>query len=179
MSQEKEIWNDIPGFVGLYEASNLGRIRINALSNRKKGKLQPGDILKPIKRKNGYFCISLTQHDGKRVGHTVNRIVAMSFLGLPKNESYQAAHLDNNRENNKVSNLCWATSKENHSHRVEHGTNAVGTRNGMAKINETLVRAIRQKIRSGFSQVAVAKEFCISNVQVRNIALGINWKHVS
>jgi transposase-like protein len=37
---------------------------------------------------------------------------------------------------------------------------------------------IRQAIASGRTQVAVAREFGVSNVQVRNIALRRSWSHV-
>jgi hypothetical protein len=176
---EVEIWRDIPNFIGLYQASNLGRIRVSPESPRIKGQSYPGKVLKPIERKYGYLCISLISEDGKRTGHTVNRLVALAFFGEPPNCKYQAAHLDGSKKNNNIKNLVWATSKENCAHKIIHGTAGIGIKNGRSKVNEEIVREIRQKVSAGMSRLSVSKQFNISNVQVANIVDRISWKHVA
>ena len=56
---ENEIWKDIPNYEGIYQASNLGRIksleRIDAIGNR----LLKEKILKPRLNNNGYYRVSL------------------------------------------------------------------------------------------------------------------------
>jgi hypothetical protein len=172
-----ETWRDIPGYVGLYQASDQGRIRIHPETPRKKGLSFPGRVLQS-KKQYGYSVVNLIDHDGVRHGHSINRLVAFAFHGEPPTPKHQAAHLDGDRQNNVPSNLCWATSKENHGHRAAHGTDPRGERSNSAKLTAPQVVMIRQAIASGRTQVAVAREFGVSNVQVRNIALRRSWSHV-
>lgn len=172
-----EVWLDIPGYETLYQVSDMGRVRISPESPRRKGPSFPGKVLS-LQKRDGYLITNLIAPDGIRHGHSVNRLVALAFHGLPPTEKHQAAHIDGNRENNSPSNICWATSKENHGHRVLHGTDPKGERNGRAKLTEKDVLLIRSRVFSGETQISVAEQFGVSNVQVRNIAMGITWGHV-
>ena len=172
-----ESWVDIPDYIGLYQVSDAGRVRVHPQSSRKKGPSSPSKILTLADRK-GYLVATLMDLNGKRKGTTINRLVAIAFHGNPPTTAHQAAHLDGNRKNNLPSNICWATSKENHSHRVLHKTDAKGTRNGRSKIKESDVIAIRNAVLRGLTKVSIASEFGISNTQVNNIALQKSWSHI-
>ena len=52
----EEFWKEIRGYEGLYEVSNLGRVRRTSISNR----LHNDGILKPIKR-NNYLKVVLSK----------------------------------------------------------------------------------------------------------------------
>ena len=70
----KEIWVYIKGYKGLYEVSNLGRVR--SLSNDRSRKEK---ILKPVTNVKGYLYVGLCK-DGKQKMHYIHRLVAEAFL---------------------------------------------------------------------------------------------------
>lgn len=99
-----EIWKDIPNYEGLYQISNLGRIR--SLYNYR-GKY---NILKP-KEKRGYYQIGLRKNK-KRKWIAIHRLVALTFIPNPNN--YKVVnHKNEDKLDNKVENLEWCTTKYN------------------------------------------------------------------
>ena len=93
----KEIWKDIKNFEGLYQVSNLGRVK----SKRK--------ILKPIKGE--YFKVVLCKNKIRYTKY-IHRLVAETFI-FNNNNKLQVNHKDENKLNNNVNNLEWITFKEN------------------------------------------------------------------
>lgn len=113
---EKEIWKDIPGYEGLYKASNLGRIK--SLPKRKNGRcagfyIMRERILKPQQSGCGYLFVRLaTMVNGKINKEYVHRVIATAFITNPNNLP-QINHKDENRTNNHVDNLEWCDAKYN------------------------------------------------------------------
>ena len=115
-----EIWRPIKGYEGLYEVSNLGRIRsLSRYVNHPKGgkRLVEGQIkvLPRPHKKTGYILASLYK-DGKGVTIAVHRLVAFAFPDIC-GEYFDGAvvdHIDTIRHNNKAENLRWCTISENH-----------------------------------------------------------------
>ena len=91
----QEIWKDIPEYEGLYQVSNLGRVK-----SKKK-------ILKPIKGE--YLKVGLSKN-GVQTTKYIHRLVAETFLGKC---NLQVNHKDENKYNNHLDNLEWVTFKEN------------------------------------------------------------------
>lgn len=116
--REEEIWKDIEGYEGLYQVSNMGRVK--SLSRMKwsgRGYFKtPEKILKARPFKNGYLYVNLWK-DGKMKHYTIHRLVSQAFIPNPNNLP-QVNHIDENKENNCVDNLEWVTCKEN----LNHGT---------------------------------------------------------
>lgn len=112
-----EIWKDIKGYEGLYQASNLGRIK--SLRNYH----QTGRILKTFKRPNGYLIVTLCNR-GKQTTKSVHRLVAETFIEKESNKD-QVNHKNGNKEDNRVDNLEWCTCKENINHAWENGLSKV------------------------------------------------------
>ena len=115
-----EIWKDIQGFNGVYQASNLGRIRttdhyVNYRNNSKA--IRRGKVLKAQKTKKGYYTIGLKK-DGVIIRNHIHRFIAQTFIENRKNK-LQVNHIDGDKENNNISNLEWATPKENTRHAIE------------------------------------------------------------
>ena len=95
-----EIWKAIRGFEGLYEVSNLGRVR------------RDGRVLKPHYRKrDGYAEVTLSKNNIP-VCRKVHHLVAAAFLSKPCG-LVEINHKDENRQNNAAENLEWRSHKEN------------------------------------------------------------------
>lgn len=103
-----EVWRDIQGYEGLYQASTFGNIR-----SLKKNKIT---ILKQHYDKNGYLKIVI-QHNSKRVSYLVHRLVALTFIENTQNKP-EVDHINTKKDDNRVSNLKWCTRKENLSNPV-------------------------------------------------------------
>lgn len=101
----KEIWRDIPGYEGLYQASNMGNIK--SLFRYKKQ-------LKAHTQPTGYKSVTLYKNH-KKYFKLVHRLIAQTFIPNPDNKP-AVNHLDENKANNKVSNLEWVTNKENQNY---------------------------------------------------------------
>lgn len=102
----QEIWKDIKGYEGLYQVSNLGRIKsLNFRGNNKEG------LLKPCKNSDGYLNVRLYK-DGNGKTLKVHRFVAEAFLSNPDNLP-QVNHKDEDKTNNCVDNLEWCDIKYN------------------------------------------------------------------
>lgn len=109
-----EKWKAIPCFQGLYEASNLGRIRSIDREVHRNGltsKFIKGKILSPNTQKNGYKVVSLSKQ-GKIQSFRVHRLVALAWIPNPDNLS-EVNHLNEDKADNSVSNLSWVSHQEN------------------------------------------------------------------
>ena len=109
-SNTPEEWRPIPGFEGVYEASDHGRIRSldrSVMKNGRPHRLQ-GRVLAPITTsKYGYLRVSLGRENLK----FVHRLVAEAFIG--DGTGLDVDHRDGDPGNNHVSNLRYLTHAEN------------------------------------------------------------------
>jgi hypothetical protein len=117
---ENEIWKAIEGFEGLYEISNMGRVKSLArVAHRPK----VGPL--PVKEKirctplntSGYPSIFLSK-DGVTTQFRIHRLVAQAFIPNPDNLP-QVNHLNNVKTDNRAENLEWITLLGNVYHAVE------------------------------------------------------------
>jgi hypothetical protein len=93
----EEIWKDIPGYEGLYQASNLGKIR------GKRG------LLKLSNSHKRYYYAQLTIN-GKNKSKSVHRLVALTFLGFSK---LDVDHINGDKFDNRACNLRYLTARDN------------------------------------------------------------------
>ena len=103
-----EHWKSIAGYEGLYEVSDIGRVK-----SLKYGKEK---ILKPGKDRGGYLQVSLCK-DGHVKTARIHRLVAEAFIQNPNNLA-TINHKDEVKTNNAVSNLEWMSMKDN----INYGT---------------------------------------------------------
>ena len=108
-------------------------IRKNGRADNRKGK-----ELKASINKYGYKQVTLSKNH-KRKTYTVHRLVAMAFLENPYNKE-TVNHIDGNKLNNCVSNLEWATNKEQKQHAIK---NELCTKNSEALENANKRRSIK------------------------------------
>ena len=109
-----EVWKDIAGYEGLYQVSNLGRVKslpreLKRFTDRKC--LAKERILTAHPNSKGYLRIQLKK-DGKTEQRFLHRLVAEAFIPNPSNKG-EVNHIDNAPTNNKAENLEWTTHKEN------------------------------------------------------------------
>ena len=116
-----ELWKPIKGYEGLYEVSNLGRVRSLTRDIRiRRGKSEyvytkNGNIVEPQERQHGYLGVCLYGHGGKNGRFTqksVHRLVAEAFVENP-NGYEEVNHKNENKKDNRVENLEWCTHRQN------------------------------------------------------------------
>ena len=137
----KEVWKDIDGYNGIYQVSNLGRIRSKwAGSHSAFGKNYR--ILKGSIGVTGYITIRLCKN-GKYITKTLHRLVANSFLPKIAGKDF-IDHIDGCRTNNSINNLRWVTQKENSNNPISI---------------ERITKANQKKIRRGSKNNRASKVY--------------------
>ena len=138
----EEIWMPIKGYEGLYDVSNLGRVKRLERTTENSGTYSGYStfkelILKPRenKKRHGYYEISLKKNK-KEKRFKIHRLVALTFIPNPDNKP-EVNHKDGDKSNNCVDNLEWVTSKENKKHAWETGLQNANHRKRPIKCNET------------------------------------------
>ncbi len=108
-----EIWKDVDGFEGIYQVSNLGRVKSFWSKNK--------NILKPYKDHEGYYQVKLVRYSGaKSKNKRIHRLVAIAFIPNPENKP-TVNHKKGIKLDNRVNELEWATYSENHLHAYRIG----------------------------------------------------------
>lgn len=111
-----EEWRDVVGYEGLYQVSNLGRVRSldrvcrshgNA-TMKKRGRILSQRTRKPYPYKVVALCV-----DRKMRHFLVHRLVAFAFLPVINGEHLQIDHINGDHSDNRVENLRWCTCQEN------------------------------------------------------------------
>ena len=100
----EEVWKDIRGYEGLYQVSNVGRVK----------RVKTGRILKGIFSGYGYVQVDLSK-EGCTSKKLIHRLVAQAFIPNVDNK-LEVNHINEDKTNNRVDNLEWVTRKENNNH---------------------------------------------------------------
>lgn len=115
-----EGWKPLIGWEDLYEVSNYGRIK----------SLWHNTIINGCYDRDGYIKMTLTNNDRKQTTYRKCRLVAMTWIPNPDNKP-EIDHINTIRDDDRVVNLRWSTSKENKNNpntienkkRVDYGFN--------------------------------------------------------
>lgn len=120
---QNEVWKDIPHYEGLYQVSNLGRVKAlpRERVNHTGGKwIQPEQLMSISIDDDGYQKLSLTTINHKRKTERVHRLVALAFIDNPEGKP-EVNHINCIRSDNRVENLEWVTHEENNQYVVKCG----------------------------------------------------------
>lgn len=169
-----EIWRPIVGYETSYEVSDLGRVRRSDDHPHSKGK-RP---LKPyVHKKTGYASVGLCR-GGVNKTLNVHVLVAKAFLG-ERPTGFDCAHLDGVRKNCAATNLKWATRKENHSHKIIHGTHLFGERINPHKLAERDIPEIFRLRMCGVTGYEISQRLGVTVGCVFSVLSRKTWKRAS
>ena len=122
----EEKWIPVQGYEGMYEVSNLGRVRSltrEVIQKNRYGQntkhIYHGRLIAFDSTPSGYKQVDLHMN-GKTRRFLVHRLVAIHFLDRPSGKDY-INHIDNDVTNNTISNLEWCTQSENIQYAYEKG----------------------------------------------------------
>jgi hypothetical protein len=170
-----EYWRPVVGYEGLYEVSDLGRVR--TLPGKKRGRWgwvnKVGCVRKTPINVYGYPTVDL-KHEGHRKTFTVHTLVLTAFVG-PRPEGYECRHLNGNRADSRLLNIAWGTPSENTDDRRRHGTFVQGETHGASVLTDDEVRLIRKMTGT---QASIAKTFNVSPSLISMIKSRTRWTHV-
>ena len=112
----EEIWKDIKGYEGLYQVSNMGRVKSleRTVWNGKGYYKTPERILKAGANGDGYLSVNLCK-DGRKKPYYVHRLVVQAFIENTQNLP-EINHKNEDKTDNRVENLEWC----NRSYNVEY-----------------------------------------------------------
>lgn len=174
-----EIWKPVVGFEGRYEVSSLGRFKALARPIKYKDGRQGFLNEKFIKGSivnTGYIAVSFDTKTRK----FAHQVVAEAFLGASLYRQ-TVNHKDGNKTNNCVSNLEWATYKQNNDHARARGlNNQHGERTNLSKYSDQFIDAVRNvhaKYSPNYDELGAL--FGLTGCHARQIVLRLTRKKLT
>ena len=173
----QELWLPVPGWEGLYDVSDLGRVKSLDRTDRR-GRQVTGRILKICYDSDGYPIVGLSR-DRTTLTQKVHCLVAAAFIG-PRPEGLIVLHGSKSRADNRACNLRYGTHQQNTADRLRDGTYGIGAQNSKAKLSEADIRLIRARLATGGeSQQSIANHFGVAQVTISEIKTGRTWAHLA
>jgi hypothetical protein len=187
-----ENWKSLKDIVengDYYEVSDNGNIR-SIDRYVKQGNIEriyKGKLISFKTDKYGYLKVSLSLF-GKVKSYYAHRLVALAFIPNLDNKP-QVNHInidnlssDDNKKDNRVTNLEWATSEENirHAHATGLKSAKKGEESASSKLTDVDIKKIRELwLTGGISQIKLSKMFGVSRGNIQHIIEYKTWKHIS
>jgi hypothetical protein len=130
----EEVWKDINGYEGLYQISNLGRVK--SLSREwttyRGGKRSKDETIMAISPDGKGYMQAFLSKDKKRMVFKVHHLVWNAFGNTQRNALKQIDHIDNIKTNNGIDNLRIVTNRENSSKRSMQRTDKTSEYTGVS-----------------------------------------------
>lgn len=114
--------------------------------------------------------------NGEYHWESIHRLVLLTFVGPAPTKRHQGAHGDGDKSNNKLSNLRWASPKENSADRAVHGSQVAGTSSPNTRITKDQVLAIRELNSLGFGYRGIAAAVGIGQSSAARITRGETYR---
>lgn len=114
-----EIWKDVVSYEGLYQVSNLGRVKSlerNIVTSNGKNMTRKEKILRPSNNNRGYMQVRFYVN-GNFPCLKVHRLVAEAFL-FEFDDGKQINHINGDKSDNRVENLECVDQMKNMEHRA-------------------------------------------------------------
>lgn len=179
MESSTEEWRPVLGYEGLYEVSDIGRVRSvdRTVNVRRKGcrhrRKRQGRMLR-IGSNRGRPTVGLWK-DGKQSVFFVHRLVLEAFVGS-RPEGLECCHGDGDHANNRIGNLRWDTHASNEADKDRHGTRPRRENHRSSKLTEHDVREIRRRYAAGeVTQRSLAFEFGVTRANVGHVVRRVTW----
>ena len=166
----EEEWRPVPGYEGLYEVSDLGRVRSL--------KFSPPRAIGQGASSHGYLQVGLS-HRGERVRmFRVHRLVLEAFRG-PCPSGMEALHGNNDRADASLVNLAWGTPARNQGDRARDHTTNRGEKCANAKLTWEEVCTIREALAADDcpSLSVLSERFGVGPSTLSKIRLGKRWAY--
>lgn len=173
-----ERWLAVLGYEGLYEVSDLGRVRSTDRESHPAGRasyFRAGRPLRPLMREGDYRKVNLYR-DGKCTQVKICSLVLSAFTE-PRPAGMVVRHGPGGMLDDRLVNLCWGTPVQNAADKIRDGTELRGERNGNSKLTAEIVLAIRNRRRNGEPKAVLAQEYGISVSQVYEVTHR-QWRHL-
>ena len=164
MQSYKEIWKDIPNYEGMYQVSNLGRVK-----SLKFGKER---ILKGSSARE-YRLISLCKDQSTKLRY-VHRIVMLAFVGK---SDLEVNHKNGIKTDNRLENLEYCTRSENIKHAFDTGLIPKGEDRSQSKLTRAKAKKIKYEYK-GWKLKDIAVIYKITPQMVGEIRSGKKWKYI-
>ncbi len=163
----EEIWMPVPNYERFYQISNSGKFAVLK---------KDGRVLRKLNTATQYLSASCRDIDGSgQKTLYIHQLVAKVFIG-ERPDGMVVRHIDGNRYNNHVSNLCYGSPHENTLDSIKNKTYAK-EKNGRSLLNQRMVNAIRSLFQDQIaSKAQLAKAFQVSDSTINAIIKNRNWK---
>ena len=148
-----ELWESIVNYEGLYEVSNLGRV---------KGLIRNKVLSPKVNCRTGYVEVTLYKN-GVGKTHRVHRLVALAFIPCA-DLSLEINHINENKLDNTVENLEWCDRNYN-----THYGNRI-------KLSVGDVHQIRLLREQGYSIQELSMLFDVSISQIYKVLGNKQWR---
>ena len=165
------------GYYTQYLISSYGRV----VSTRYRGVDGRVRILKLKTSTTKYFTLTLVIKNNKHVMVLVHRMVGEAFIPNPDNKP-QINHKDANKKHNHVSNLEWATAKENIDHVYENNLKRIlkGEEIKDSKYKEEdIIRVCKYLEENKLSIKEISLKTGVHSAMIIRIKNHKSWKHIS
>lgn len=172
-----ELWKEPLGIVEIpYLISTLGRVknkprRVYAWNGGWRD--IPERFVNLYLGPRGYLTFSLGKYRRPGMSRFLHNLVATTFIPNPEGKK-EVNHKDADKQNNRISNLEWATRAENAAHAAELGLYPRGARNNKTRITDEQVLEIRIRLQNGEKGNRIAKEFGVCTSTISHINTGRN-----
>ncbi len=172
-----ELWKDIQGYVGLYQISNLGRVK--SLERYKDNNGSKQFCAERVLKQNyiGQYLKVVLQKNSKQKMFLIHRLVAEAFIPNPTNKP-EVNHKDGVKTNNNVNNLEWSTYKYNSNYGT--GLQRAGEKHKKPVLQFDLQGNFVKKYKS-ITEASIENNIFISNISdvclnKQKSAKGYVWK---